>query len=226
MSGAGGDETSLLRVAHLAPELPTPASSFVDFDISGVGSFNSFEYRRVSAYAEVSPGLRVIAVTRAGTSTELLARITPRLELGGLYTVIAYRDERESSAMNLMLIEERVDGLGVESGRLVVGHAADDSSWPAMDVVEQETSSVLVADLPFGESSDSVDLNESGQSLRFEASSPPPIVVAGPFRILVEAEEPSIVFVADEDTAEGSVRAAVYWIGPNSTGLIEALEPE
>jgi hypothetical protein len=108
----------------------------------------------------------------------------------------------------------------------VVGHGADDSSWPAVNVVDADTSAVLIADLMLGAQSESVELVAGDYALRFDGSSPPPTIEQGPFRANIEPRQSLILFVVDEDTVDDSVGAAVYAIGPDAKGSVPPLPPE
>lgn len=224
--GAGGAETAMLRVAHLAPDVPAAGATEVDITIVDEGSLRSFSFGRVSAYTTLPTGLHTLRVTEPVVGGELLASITPELELDGWYTVIAFRDSREAGEMSLMLVEESTVGLATDSGRIVVGHVADDSSWAAVNVVDSDTDEVLAANLGFGERSEPSDQVAGQYSLGFDVSPPSPMIDEGPFRVNVDAEQPSILVVVDNDTADESVDAAVYAIGSDTAGLITPLPRE
>jgi hypothetical protein len=216
--GAGGADPAMLRVAHLAPEVPRSGATEVDFTIVDQGSFNSIGFGRVSRYGALSSGVYFLAVTEPGGGPPL-ATLMPDLEAGVRYTVVAYRD---SGAMSLMLFEERTDGLGIERGLVLAAHAADDSSWGALHLINAGTDEVLAADLAFGIVSDPIDLVAGEYELGFAVASPPPAIDRGPFRASVEAAQSLILVVVDADTADESVDPSVYILTPDTIGMITA----
>lgn len=224
--GTAGTDMPMLRVAHLAPEVPSAASTRLDFEIANEGSLNGFSFGRVSDYAALPPGIHTVSASKAGTSTQRLARLTARLELEGRYTVVAYRDSSEPSAMDLLIIDETTVGLSVDRGRLLIVNGADDSSWSGPNVVDADTDEVYAANLMFATQAAPVDLLAGEYSLGLDALPPSPIIDEGPFGVNLEAEQPFILVVVDTDTVDASVAAAVYVIGPTTAGSISALPPE
>jgi hypothetical protein len=223
--GMGGSDTAMLRVAHFAPEVPMASATEADFTIADEGSFNSIGFSRVSQYATLPSGSHVVSVTEPG-GREPLASMTLELEVDGQYTVVAYRDSREVTAMGLMLFEENTDGLAMDRGRVLVGHGADDSSWRVLSVVDADTDEVYALDLAFGNQAEPADLVADEYVVGFDVSPPSPMIDEGSFRLDVNAGQLSILVVVDNDTVDESVEEAVYAIGPNTSGPVPALPPE
>lgn len=219
--GAGGADTAMLRVVHLAPEVPRSGATEVDFTIADEGSFNSIGFGRASRYGRLSSGVHAVSVTEPGGGAPL-ASVMPDLEAGFRYTVVAYRNSGEASAMSLMLFEENTDGLGMDSGRVLAGHAADDSSWGVVHLINAGNDEVLAADLVFGTEGDPIDLVAGEYDLGFSVASPPPTIDHGPFRVSVEAAQPLILVVVDTDTIDGSVDPTVYTLTPDTMGMVTA----
>lgn len=224
--GDGGTDMPMLRVVHLAPEVPSATSTRLDFDIANEGSLNGFGFGRVSDYVALPPGIHTVSASKAGASTQRLARLTAPLELEGRYTVVAYRDSSEPDAIDLLIMDETTVGLPVDQGRLLIVNGADDSSWSAVNVIDANTDEVYAADLMFATQAAPVDLRGDEYSLGLDALPPSPVIDEGPFSVNLEAEQPLIFIVVDTDTVDASVAAAVYVIGPTTTGSISALLPE
>jgi hypothetical protein len=224
--GADGTDMPMLRVAHLAPEVPAAGATRLDFDIVDEGSLNGFGFGRVSDYAALPPGTHTITASRAGTSTQRLGRLTTRLETEGRYTVVAYRDSTEPSALGLLIIDESTVGLAADRSRLLIVHGAGDSAWSTVNVVDADTDDVYAADLMFANQAEPVELLAGAYRLGFDVAPPSPMIDEGPFAVNLLGDEALILLVVDTDTVEASVTAAVYVLGPDTIGSISPLPPE
>lgn len=224
--GMEGAETAQLRVAHFAPEVPSAGATDIDFNIVDEGSFNSIGFGQVTQYAVLRTGIHSVTAREPGARGEPSASVTPELSVDEQYTILGYRHSREAGAMGLLLFEESVSGLAVNNGRLLIGHGADDSSWPALDVVDADTDEVLAADLLFGSLTEPIDLVAGEHRFGLYVASSLPRVERGRFRVNVEMGEVVILIVVDNDTVDASVDAAMYSIGPNTTGSVSALPRE
>lgn len=214
-----------IRVAHLAPEVPTADDTSVDFVIVDEGSFTAVGFAEVSGYVTLPPDAYFLDVLPAGTSGEPLASTVATLARGGVYTVVAYRDSGESSLTNLFMFEQSTNALAVDRGRVVMANGADDSSWQVVNVVDADTDVVLVSDLLFGTQSDPSDISAGELSFGFDVVPPSPAIDEGPFSAEVVAGEYSILIAVDNDTVDGSVDPSVYAIGPMTEDAITPLPP-
>jgi hypothetical protein len=223
--GVGGMPTSMLRVAHLAAGVPEVDDTRLDFTVVDEGSFNSISFGRASRAASLASGVVQVDVTEPGGGLSL-ASVSVELEADVQYTVAAYRNSDEANGTGLMVFDEGTDGLESGLGRVVIGHAAEDSTWASVDVVDVDTDEVLVSDLGLGEQSEPLDFSAGEHRLGFSTSSVPPAIDEGPFRIAVSANQTAVVIAVDRDVADASVDAAVYVLEPNTSGVIPVIPSE
>ena len=220
--GQGGVESAMLRVAHMATDVPSATATEVDFFIVGEGSFNSIGFGRVTLYATVPAGPQVVEVRTLGGGG-VLATASGDFEPGSRHTFVAYRDAAEATEMRLMEFDEDVSGLDPTQGRLWVGHGVDDASWSIVHVVRVDENEVPLAQLELGEQTPPIDLDEGPHGLGFDIAAPSPTIDYGPFTIAVEGGEPLILFAVDQDTTDLSALAEVFRIGPDTSGAIDPL---
>lgn len=220
--GAGGVATAMLRVVHLAVGVPEVDATRLDFTVVDEGSFNGIAFGRASQPATLPSGMHSLDVTEPGGG-QLLASVTWELEADGRYTVVAYRDSSESTTTGLMLFDGSADGLAIGSGRVLMGHGADDSTWAMVDVVDSDANEVLAAGLVLGSQTEAIDLAAGEHELGFSVASPPPAIDKGPFPIDVSADETLVIIVVDGDVVDQSVDATVYILGPDTTGMVPAI---
>lgn len=224
MGGSGGSNLAMLRVAHLAPEMPAKEDTTVDFVIVDEGAFTGVPFARVSAFTSLSPDFYTIHVVPAGTADEPLATTVPTLEAGRRYTLVAHRASGETGSLGFFLFEHDTSGLVPDSGRVVMGHGVDDSSWQSVDVVDTEAEEVLIEDLAFGAQSNPTARPEGVLDFGFDvAPSSSSTIDAGPFSFDVPGGAYSVLVVVDQDTADGSVDSAVFAIEPMTEGSIAPL---
>lgn len=224
--GMGGSETAMLRVAHFASDVPLASATEMDFVIPGEGSFNSIGFGQVAQYATVRTGRHIVSANEPGAGGELLSSITAPLEIDGRYTIVAYRDSREAAALGLMILEEETAGLAMGSGRVLIGHAADDNSWQTVNVVDFESDQVFAADLVFRGQTVPRDLVAGEYLFDFDVLAPVPIAAQGLFRLNVETGQSSLLIVVDHEVMDESVDVAVYAIGPTTVGPVSPLPSE
>jgi len=223
--GAGGLATSMLRVVHLAIGVPEIDAARLDFTVVDEGSFNDIAFGRASQRATLPAGMHELNVTEPGGGAPL-GSVSWELEPEIQYTVVAYRNSGASSMTDLIVFDEGTDGLEVDSGRVLVGHGADDSTWATVDIVDADASEVLAADLALGGQTEPIDLVAGQHQLGFSVSSPPPTIDEGPFTIDVSADVTSVLIVVDGDLVDASVDATVYVLEPDTMGMIPAIPLE
>lgn len=215
--GGSGDEMGTrLRMVHLAPELPTPSATKVDFVVVGHGRFLSIEFSQVTSYIAFDPDVYVVQVNELGSSVNVLASLTAELEVDQRHSVIAYRNSAQPTEMSVMFFEESGEGLSI-------GHGADDPLWPSLRVVNADTGEAILEEVSFG-SVAPVDLPAGDYSVRFDASPPAPGQQAGPFALTVAKDEVLVLVLADDDPGIDGEGVEVYALGPDTGGLVSPLE--
>jgi len=217
--GAGGVETSSLRVAHLAVGIPEVGATRLDFRVVNQGSFNDIAFGRVSQSAELPSGVHQLDLMLPGGVTPLVG-VSWELEADVRYTVVAYRDATAPELTGLIVLEERTNGLAVDRGRVLVGHGADDSTWATVAIVDVSANALLASGLVLGTQIEPVDLEPGPQELGFSISSVPPAIDEGPFEIDVSAGETSVVIPVDENLVDGATDPVIYVLKRGTVGMI------
>ncbi|MEM8608254.1 MAG: hypothetical protein AAGF92_14175 [Myxococcota bacterium] len=212
-----------LRVAHLAPGVPNPLDTALDFEVLSQGSFDDIQFAHVSDTVLLDADTYFVTASATNGVAEALADAAPRLDDSTLSTVIAYRDASEPDGLNLAVLGADEFGLGTTTGRLVVGHGADDSEWALVDVVDASTGEVLIAGLAFGDQSAPIDVEAGELEVRFDGVLPSADISQGPFLVTVEPDELLLLFIIDVDTNVNSVNAELYGLGPRTIGSIDPL---
>lgn len=233
-SGTGGTGgmpagTAMVRVAHLAPEVPADGDTAVDILVGGEPSgIEDLEYGNVTAYVELPAGSYTFGIAAAGTTTSVLD-IPATLAADGVYTVIAYRDQSETVPVQVFLIVESTAGLATGSGRVFVAHGADDSLLDPVDVIATEAPDPpVIDDFAFGTVED-LDLPAGNVNIGFDVTGNGE-ADAGPLEAPVTADIVTILVAVDEDTTDtGSgdpaIDPQVYAILPTTEGAISTLAP-
>lgn len=223
--GVGGAplvETSTLRVAHVAVGGPGVDSPELDFNIADQGSFNGISFGRATQLATLPSDVHQLSAAEPGRMTPL-ANVTWELEADVRYTVAAYRERDPVDAIGLFIFDERIDGLELGRGRVLIAHGAADSAWGTLNVVDTGTNEVIAAALAPGDQAQPIDLAAGSYELGLSISSVPPTIDAGPFLIDVAADETTVLILIDEDPSDGSVEGVVYVLEPTTVGAIPAI---
>ncbi len=226
----GGDSdggmvgTAMVRVAHLAPEVPAEGDTAVDILVDGAASgITDLSFGEITPFVTLDEGSYTFGVAAAG-STESVLDVNATLEDGGVYTVIAYRDSAETVPVQVFLVVESTAGLMTGMGRVVVAHGADDSVLDPVDVINTDAPSPpVIDDFAFG-TTESLDLAEGTVNIGFDVTEngEPD---AGPLAAPVTADIVTILVAVDEDTDDESLDPQVYAILPTSTGTLTTLAP-
>ena len=227
LAGCSDDDSAsdimpMIRVAHLAPEVPTRDDASVDFVIVDQGRFAAVDFGDVSGYAALPRGDYLLEVFPSGVESDPLATIAITLQRRGTYTIVAYRDSAEAGLTGLFVFED-VDPPSGNAAEIVVAHGVDDSAAPTLTVVDATTREVLVPALAFGTQSDPIEVRAGSLDFGFGFSAIDPTIDAGPFRANVLEGERSILVAIDRDTRDDFVTVAAYAIGPSTRGAISPL---
>ena len=220
--GQGGVEPALVRMVHLATDVPRPERTEVNFFMIGSGSFDFIGFGIVTLYGVVPPGPLVVEARTLGRG-DVLATASAEVESGRYYTFVAYRDEAQATEMNLAFFDEDVADASATQGRLWVGHGVDDASWDSVQVVLADGDPMPLATLGLGEQTPPIDLDAGPHEIGFDIAAPSPAIDVGPFTVELDPGNPSIVFAVDRDTTNLSVSPEVFAIGPNTSGAIDPL---
>lgn len=220
---AFGEGLGEIRVVHLAPAFPDPSDTALDFEILGEGFFGDVAFAEASDNASLDPDLYFLTAAASNGTGDPLASTSFDLDAFAPSTIVAYRDDAQSSALSLATLELGTSLLGEGRGRVLIGHGADDPGWTLVDVVNADTGDVIAEDLVFGGQSASIDVDAGELPLLFEGVPPSMGIDEGPFLVTVEPQEALLLFIIDVDPTADSIDAELYGIGPMTTGTIEPL---
>lgn len=212
-------ETAQLRIAHLAPEVPSLADTNVDILVNGNTAITDIEFREATDFIEFPVGDYTFGIAQAGSDTPVF-EFSATLEPDAILTVVAYRTVASGAAapVGVLVFEGSTDGLPMGSGRVIVGHGADDSDLATVDViVTDDCPPALIDDFLFGSVRGPLDLPAADYNLGIAAvdSCTP---AAGPLVASVTADVVTLLVAVDNDVADNSLAPAVYAIVDDFSG--------
>ncbi len=227
--GSGGADMAMVRVAHLAPEVPSADNTGVDILVDGAASgIEDLQFGNSTGYVSLPAGDYVFGVAAAGTTTSLLD-VPATLPAGGIFTVVAYRDSAAAVPVNVLLFDEDPTGLASGSGRVLVGHGADAAAVDPVDIVT-DASAVVVDELAFGATAGPLDLAAGTVNIGFDVDTAASgggtdandDIDVGPLAAPVTADVVTLLVAVDTDTSAELV-PAIYALLPTTEGAITTL---
>jgi hypothetical protein len=208
-------ETAQVRIAHLAPEVPSPADTNVDIIVNGNTAITDIEFREATGFIELPVGDYVFGIAPAGSDTPVF-EFPATLEPDAILTVVAYRTVASGAddPVGVLVFDGSTDGLPMGSGRVIVGHGADDSLLDPVNVLNTgDCPPPLLPNFEFGAVSDSLDLDIAGVNIAFNLPSSPECQVdAGPLAAPITDDVVTLLVAVDNDVADNSLVPAVYAI--------------
>ena len=221
-------ETAQVRIAHLAPEVPAPGDTNVDILVNGNTEITNVEFREATGFVELPVGDYTFGIAPAGTGDPVF-EFTATLEANAILTVVAYRTVASGAAdpVGVLVFDGSTDGLPIGTGRVIVGHGADDSLLDPVNVLDTgDCPEPLLPNFEFGAVSTSLDLDIAGVNIAFNLpSSPECRVDAGPLAAPITDDVVTLLVAVDNDVDDGSLAPAVYAIiGDFAGNDIPALE--
>jgi hypothetical protein len=217
--GTGGMPagTANVTAVHLAPEIPSAESTEVALYVNGT-EFTDMIGGATLEYGQSTGKLEVPATTYDSIGVGLPGGDGPVAELedvtlneGDDVVVVAYRTGDEDLVTFFVFVNS-TDGLAEGSGRVFVGHGADD---PALDPVNISTGSedtgdcaTLIPEFVFGTTfpaagDDNVDLPADTYPIGFDVAEDECPEV-GPVSVPVTDGVVSILVAVDEDTSDAT----------------------
>jgi hypothetical protein len=211
--GAGGapPTTANVTAVHLAPEVPTAEDTTVSIFVNGEEAGITIVYGQSTGKVELPAGTYDIGIGLPGGDAPLLALPGVELADGDDIVVVAYRTNDELP-VNVFVFVNSTDGLAAGSGRVVVGHGAND---PALDPVNISTGSAdtedcatLIPEFAFGTTfpetgGDNLDVPAATYRLGFDVAEDECPEV-GPVDVPVTEGVVSILVAVDEDTTDAT----------------------
>ena len=208
-------ETAQVRIAHLAPEVPTAGDTNVDILVNGNTALTDIEFREATGFVELPVGDYTFGIAAAGSSDPVF-EFPATLEAGAILTVVAYRTvvSGADEPVGVLVFDGSTDGLPMGSGRVIVGHGADDSLLDPVNVLNTGACPPpLLADFEFGAVSPSLDLDIAGVNIAFNLSGSPECQVdAGPLAAPITDDVVTLLVAVDNNVDDASLAPAVYAI--------------
>ena len=221
-------ETAQVRIAHLAPEIPTAGNTNVDILVNGNTAIADIEFREATGFIELPVGDYTFGIAVAGDDSPVF-EFPATLEPNAILTVGAYRTVASGAddPVDVLVFDGSTDGLPMGSGRVIVGHGADDSVLDPVNVLNTgDCPPPLLPNFEFGAVSDSLDLDIAGVNIAFNLPSSPECQIdAGPLAAPITDDVVTLLVAVDNDVNDGSLAPAVYAIiGDFAGNDIPALE--
>jgi len=206
MAGVG----AMVTAVHLAPEVPSAASTAVAIFVDGTDSGVTIEYGQSTGRIPLPAGTYDIGLGLPGGDAPLFQLDGVALSDGDDLTVVAYRTN-EALPVDVFVFSNSTAGLTAGSGRVFVGHGAND---PALNPVNISTSNAtgdaqcmtLIPDFSFGTTfpADGVaDLEAGTLNVGFDVTTDDMDACpqVGPVPVPVTADVVSILIAVDENTS-------------------------
>ena len=125
----------------------------------------------------------------------------------------------------MLVLDGRTENLPQGSGRVLVGHGADDSLLDPVDVINVAACPEPIADdLAFGATAGPLDLAVGNVDIAFSLDDNCG-VAAGPLRAGVTADVVTVLVAVDADVNDNSPAPAVYALVGEASGSIPTLSP-
>jgi len=231
--GAGGmPEPAQVRVAHLATDIPTNDNTAVDIFIDGeLSPIQDLTFGNSTGFVPLPPGDYEFGIAPADDSP--IFSFPATLSSGQIATVVAIRtvnNDSPENPVNVLVFDGSLEGLAAGSGRVLVGHGADNTAITTVDVISTAPDGcppALVEDLVFGTVQGPLDLPADTYSVGIAVPDSCEAAV-GPLMAPVTADVATLLIAVDENTEDGleNLAAAVYAIIGDADGAIPTLSGE
>ena len=204
--------TAQVRIAHLAPEVPTAGDTNVDILVNGDTAITDVEFEEATGFVELPVGDYTFGIAAAG-STDPVFSFDATLTADQVLTVVAIRtvvDTDGAAPVNVLVFDGNIDSLLEGSGRVIVGHGADDSGLAVVDVIAtDDCPPALIEDFLFATVRGPLDLPAAEYNIGIAAvdSCTP---AAGPLAAPVTADVTTLLVAVDNNVTDGILSPAVY----------------
>ena len=229
--GSGGTPTemAMVRVAHLAPDVPTAEDTEVKILVNGADSQIRLEYGETTGFVELPAGDYNFGIALPDEDDPVFD-FDATLAGGQTVTVSAIRTVRTDgmdTPVNVLVFDVSLDGLASGEGRVYVGHGAD---RPALDPVDVITPGVpdcgvLVEDLAFNDVRQGPDLVADTYEIGLALPESCDFAV-GPLDATVAADIATLAIAVDQNTGDGDPDVVVFAMNDDTpAGAVPVLEP-
>ncbi|MEM7137442.1 MAG: DUF4397 domain-containing protein [Myxococcota bacterium] len=157
--GAGGGELGggTVTAVHLAPDVPAADNTAVAIFLDGEETELQISYTESSGRIELPAGTYDIGIGAPGGEEPVLQLDGVEIMDGSDLTVVAYRtnDPPPAVPVNVLVFNTSIEGLEAGSGRVFIGHGANDPDLDPVTVATVDdpvtTCTDVEADLAFGD---------------------------------------------------------------------------
>ena len=227
-SGGAPVEIAMVRVAHLAPDIPAAGDTEVKILVNGEDSEIRLEYGQATGFIEFPADTYNFGIALPDED-EPVFDFNATLAGGQMVTVSAIRTVRSDgmdSQVNVLLFDVSLDGLESGSGRVYVGHGADRPAFDPVDVIApgDPDCTVLIEDLAFNTVGETLDLPAETYEVGLAAPESCEFAV-GPLSAPVTADVATLLVAVDQNTtAQGDPDVVVFAIIDDASGDLPVLE--
>lgn len=220
-------ETASLRVAHLAPEIPTADDTAVDIFVDGERSpIQGLTFAMATPFIELPAGSYEFGIAPAGGQPIFTFPAT--LSEGSITTVVAIRTDVSTegeSPVNVLAFDGDVSGLDEGEGGISIGHGLDEPAAAVVDGVDTNNCPpAIFPSLAFGttQGPEPFDVGVYSGALAAPDSceAVPP---TNPVAVPVFESTATLVIAIDTDVAANSITPAAYGLVGNTSGEIPTL---
>lgn len=205
---------AMVRVAHLATDLPMPADTAVDVTVDGAVAIPGLTFEQSTGFVALTAGEHTFGVNVAGTATEVFS-ITTTLPADSISTIVAIASVNVGTdaqdPLNVLLFNGDLTDLPAGSGRVLVGHGFDAVAFEIVDVILPATcedDGALVEDLAFASVEVVGDLAAADYVIALAA--PDSCVAAvGPLTAPVTADVATLLIAAADASGDPQVYAII-----------------
>lgn len=224
--------TGNVTAVHLAPEVPTAGDTSVALFVDGVEAtdLGALQYSQSTGKIPLPVGTYDIGIGVPGGDAPLLSLDDVEVNEGTDLVVVAYRTNAELP-VDVFVFVNSTEGLEAGSGRVFVGHGANDSALDPVDVSLGETPdcSTLIPGFVFETTAPKggLDLAEGTYQIGFDLSPEDDNDCAdfGPVGVSVTPDVVSILIAVDEDTTDTTENAEA--LNPELWAIIpDAADPQ
>lgn len=216
-AGSGGTggmpmATGNVTAVHLAPEVPSAESTAVALFVDGAEAtdLGTLEYSQSTGKIALPVGTYDIGIGVPGGDAPLLQLDDVELTEGADLVVVAYRTNDELP-VKVFVFANSTEGLESGSGRVFVGHGANDSALDPVNVSvgEDPDCDTLIPSFVFGTTAPAegvLDLPEGTYKIGFDVTLDGESACAdvGPVDVPVTPDVVSILIAVDENTEDSS----------------------
>lgn len=224
--GTGGGDLGggTITAVHLAPEFPTMMDTGVEIFLDGEGLGVTIEYAESTGRVELPAGDYMVGLGIPGADEPAL-ELMVTIEDGSDFTAVAYRITDDNLPVSVLVFDTSSEGLADGSGRIFVGHGANDPALDPVNIVTVDdpitTCTDLIPDFAFGTifpAEGVVDVPATTLRVAFNVTEDcPPVFGDLAVEVPVTADVVTVGVAVDEDLTDG--------LSPQVYGMIDAGQP-